>query len=90
MNEDQRKREKTRIGQELHEAIKPVLERHKARGLQAVCAFTLNKPGDPGLFDITTVSTIEDPKVIVIVLAGAAREIKEKMIDPFYLPRRGN
>lgn len=87
MDEDERTREKHQIGNELYSAVEPILARYEARGLRIICAYTLQKPGDPSMFDISTMSTIEDPRVMVMVLAGAAREIKEKMIDAFTLRR---
>lgn len=86
MPTDEDKRKRVQIGREIFESVAHLTKKYP--GLEIVCSYTTPHPTLPSKFKVSLVSTIDDPQLLLTVLVGSARDVKEQMIDPFTLQIR--
>ncbi len=66
------------IGREMHALLEPLRQKHP--GLEYAVAFIKPKESDPTQAIMSLVSTVVDPRSIVVLLVGAARHVQERLM----------
>lgn len=76
------------IGMELARALLPLQAQYP--GLEFAVSYMLPRPGEPGIYAQSVMSTITDPKQLMVLLVHNANEVQQQCIDPFYVTPRGD